>query len=165
MATPNDSWPNRKLAATVVDSDPPEHSARPSWNPPEETWGSRPTSKRPQRRTRRTSDQMDATAAPRTRPVGRWIVAGALWGFVGALLVGPPLANLVYRGVGVGMNWLTPRAPGFLRPYLPRPIPPVTPLGEHVKTARVPEAWPRRELLPIQVLPPPQSHKRGGRTH
>jgi hypothetical protein len=83
----------------------------------------------------------------------------------GALIVGLPLGRLAYRGVDVGLGLLATGGPGFLRPHLPRPIPPLTPPREHVEVAKTPEVFPPRELRPIQVLPPPPSHKRGGQAH
>jgi hypothetical protein len=130
MATPNDSWPNRNLSATVVDTDPPQPSAWPNWAPPAQGHGAWPTKKKLQRHPRRLVNHTDRMAkpAPTPRPVGRWIVAGALWAFAGGLFAGPPVALCVDRGVEVGMGWLAVRAPSFLQPYLPKPMPkPVEP--------------------------------------
>lgn len=130
MAPPNDSWPNRNLSATVVDTDPPEHSAWPKWAPPDQGHGAWPTKKKLPRHPRRLVNHTGRTAkpAPTPRPVGRWIAAGALWAFAGGLFVGPPVALWGDRGVEVGMAWLVVRAPSFLHPYLPERAPkPVEP--------------------------------------
>ena len=126
MATPSDSWPNRNLAATVVDTSPPQEKAWPSWAPPEHgDGGAWPTKKRPQRHSRRLVNRTDRIAkpAPMPRPMERWIVAGALWAFAGGLLVGPAVAWYADRGTEVGMGWLARHAPGFLQSYLPKPVP------------------------------------------
>jgi hypothetical protein len=157
MATPSEPRPNRSLAATMVDSEPPPQSAWPNsepapqsawpnsepapqdawpnWDPPSQSSGAWPARTAPKRRPRRPKARADsATQAVQThRPVGRWIVAGALWAFAGGMLAGPPLARYVDPGVEAGMDWLAQRAPGFLRPYLPKPIGQPTPLRHHLR--------------------------------
>lgn len=123
MATPNDLWPNRKVTATVVDTDPPPSSGWSDWAPTESSpsaWSS--TKKKPQRAPRRMAPSAQAAAAS-GRPVGRWIAAAALWALAGGLFAGRQIATHVDAGVEVGMDWLAVRAPGFLRPYLPTPVP------------------------------------------
>jgi hypothetical protein len=46
-----------------------------------------------------------------------------LWALAGGLFAGRTVAAHVDRGVEVGMDWLAVRAPSFLRPYLPDPVP------------------------------------------
>jgi hypothetical protein len=84
-----------------------------------------PTTKKPQQHPRRVvkSSERLVKSAPAPRPVGRWIVAGALWAFAGGLVVGPAVASSFDRGVEVGVVWLQAHGPGFLQPYLPKPVP------------------------------------------
>lgn len=125
MATPNDPGPTRNLAATVVDTNPSPQNAWPKWAPQEQGHGAWPTKKKPQRHSRRLVNHTDRRAKPdpAPRPVGRWIAAGALWAFAGGLLVGPTVASFADQGAEVGMAWLAVHAPGFLQPYLPKPMP------------------------------------------
>lgn len=126
MATPNDVWPNRNVAATVVDTDPPPPSGWSSWNPEDMRDRAWPGMKKPQqhppRKVVKSSERL-AQTAPAPRRVGRWIVAGALWAFAGGLVVGPAVASFCDRGVAVGVGWLQVHGPGFLKPYLPKPLP------------------------------------------
>jgi len=124
MATPSDAWPNRKLTATVVDTEAPQPSALSGWAQTESSPDAWPT-KKPQRAPRRLARpiQPRSTAPAQGRPVGRWIVAAALWALAGGLFAGRTIAAHVDRGVEVGMDWLAVRAPSFMRPYLPERVP------------------------------------------
>jgi hypothetical protein len=122
MATPNDLWPNRKVTATVVDSDPPPSGEWSAWAPTESSHSAWSTKKKPQRAPRRLPQSSQAAAAL-SRPVGRWIAAAAMWALAGGLFAGRVIAPHVDAGVEAGMDWFAARAPGFLRPYLPTPVP------------------------------------------
>jgi hypothetical protein len=199
MATPSEPRPNRVLAATVVDSDPPPQSAWPisgppppsdwpiselpppsawpvsepppqsawlDWDPPSQGSGAWPTRKAPQRRPRRPTSREDpaAQSVQSRRPVGRWIVAGALWAFAGGVLAGAPLTRYVDRGVEVGMDWLATRGPDFLRPYLPKPIEQPTPLRHHLRvTESVAAKPPAAPEVPATHAQPRMARSRYGK--
>lgn len=125
MATPNDGWSNRKVTATVVDTEPPPSTGWSSWSPNESPPSAWSTRKKPQRAPRRLSRPAEPTAraVAQSRPWGRWLVAAALWALAGGLFAGRSIAGRVDAGVEVGMDWLAVRGPVFLRPYLPQPVP------------------------------------------
>lgn len=159
MTTPSDAWPNRKLAATVVDTDPPPPVAWPRRQPAEPSPDAWATTKKPQRTPRRLGHrpQLAAAAPAQGRSAGRWIVSATLWGLAGGLLAGQSLVAHVDRGMEVGMAWLAPRAPSFLRPYLPVQAPkPVEP-----RTRRpLLEAPPSPETPPANEPAPKQARRR-----
>ena len=53
---------------------------------------------------------------------GRGVVALTLWVFAGGLFVGPQVADYTDRAVEDSIAWLATSAPGFVRPYLPKPL-------------------------------------------
>jgi len=142
MATPSDAWPNRKVTATVVDTESSQPGAWSGWAKTEPSPGTWPTRKKPQRAPRRLAQpaRRTTTAPAQSRPVGRWIVTAALWALAGGLFAGRTIAAHVDRGVEVGMDWLAVQAPSFLRPYLPE---------------RVPKLIEPRRHRPIVASPPP----------
>ena len=145
MANPSEAWPNRKVTATVVDTESRESGAWSGWGKTEPSPGAWPTTKKPQRASRRlvqpTRPTSTAPAQAQTRPVARWIVAAALWALAGGLFVGRTIAAHVDRGVEVGMDWLAVRAPGYVRPYLPQQVPKLTePRGHRQSVASPPPA-------------------------
>ena len=148
MATPNDAWPNRKLAATVVDTEAPPPGAWEGWSPTESSHNAWSTKKKLQRTTPRRPARPTTSAAAQSRPVGRWIVAAALWALAGGLFAGRTIAAHVDAGVEVGMDWLAVRAPSFVRPYLPQPVPKLTLPRSHRQAVASPrpfEAPPPKE--------------------
>lgn len=148
MATPNDAWSNRKVMTTVIDSDPPQSSGWSGWAEDESSHSAWATKKKPQRATRRPArPTQTGTEAADQRPIGRWIAAVALWSIAGGLFAGRAIAGHVDAGVEAGMEWLAVRAPSFLRPYLPAPVPKlIEPKPRQVATSPIPAAEP----------PPPQ---------
>ena len=143
MATPSEAWPNRKMTATVVDTESRESGAWSGWGKTEPSPGAWPTTKKPQRAPRRLSQptRPTTTAPAQSRPVGRWIVTAALWALALGLFAGRTIAAHVDRGVEVGMDWLAVRAPGYVRPYLPQQVPKLTePRGHRQSVASPPPA-------------------------
>jgi hypothetical protein len=53
---------------------------------------------------------------------GRGVVAWTLWVFAGGLFVGPQVTDYADRAVEDSIAWLATSAPGFVRPYLPKPL-------------------------------------------
>jgi len=142
MATPSEAWPNRKMTATVVDTESPP-GAWSGWPKTEPSAGAWPTRKKPQRAPRRLSQptRPTTTAPAQSRPVGRWIVTAALWALALGLFAGRTIAAHVDQGVEAGMDWLAVRAPSFVRPYLPERVPKLTePRGHRQSVASPPAA-------------------------
>ena len=68
-------------------------------------------------------DTVDPALKPKRK--GRGVIAWTLSVFAGGLFVGPLVADYADQGVEAGMAWLAslaPSAPGFVRPYLPKPL-------------------------------------------
>jgi len=165
MATPSEAWPNRKVTATVVDTGAPEPAAWSGWAKTETSSGAWPTKKKPQRAPRRLSQPnrsaSTSTAPAHSRPVGRWIVAAALWALAGGLFAGRTIATHVDQGVEAGMDWLAVRAPSFVRPYLPQPVPKLTePRAHRPSVASPPPAEVPGSKEAAPVVP---KHERGRR--
>jgi hypothetical protein len=58
--------------------------------------------------------------------------------FAVGLSAASALDHYADRGVDAGMGWLTTRAPGFLRPYLPKPVEKsAAPVVHHAKIDRL----------------------------
>lgn len=143
MATPSEAWPNRKVTATVVDTGAPEPADWSGWAKTEKSSGAWPTQKKPQRAPRRLSqaNRSTASAPAQSSPVGRWIAAAALWALAIGLFAGRTIATHVDRGVEAGMDWLAVRAPGFVRPYLPQPVPKLTEPRAHRPSVASPPSF------------------------
>ena len=84
---------------------------------------------------------------------GRGVVAWTLWVFAGGLFVGPRVANYADRAVEDSIAWLAASAPGFVRPYLPKPLeaPAAAPL--RVMPPAVAPAVPAEPTAPPQRNP------------
>jgi hypothetical protein len=134
MATPNDLWPNRNVKATVVDTDPPQSNTWSEWAPTESSQSAWSTPKKKSQRAPRRTSPTTQPAAASGRPVGRWIAAAALWTLAGGLFAGRAIAPDVDAGVEAGMDWLAVRAPSFVRPYLPKPVPKLIEPRPHKQT-------------------------------
>jgi hypothetical protein len=156
MATPSDAWqPNRKLAATVVDTEPPPPSAWPRLPPLEPSPAPWPTTKKPQRTPPRLGrrQQPAATAPAQRRSAGGWIALVGLCALAAGLFLGPTITTSADRAMELGMGWLAPRAPSFLRPYLPAPMPkPIEPRARRplLETPPPVESPPVKEATPAR---------------
>ena len=134
MATANFPWPNRNspqqppaTTATVVDTNPPQSLS--PWTQREplqrdlDSWP-KPEKKTPARAPRRRPPAADAMAfaARSPRSVGGWLVVCSLLACAVGLSAASAVGHYADAAVDAGMGWLTTRAPGFLRPYLPKPV-------------------------------------------
>jgi len=101
-------------------------------------------------------------AVPKPKRRWRGTVAWSLWVFAGGLSAGPLLADYVDQGLEAGIGWLATWAPGFLRPYLPKPLEGTTPLPHRSNVARTIAAAPsaaavaRTSETPDQPKPTPE---------
>jgi hypothetical protein len=84
---------------------------------------------------------------------GRGVVAWTLWVFAGGLFVGPQVADYADRAAEDSIAWLATSAPGFVRPYLPKPLkaPVAAPL--RVVPSAVAPAVPAEATAPPQRKP------------
>lgn len=103
-----------------------------------------------------------ATEAPvvKRKRKGRGIVAWTLWVFAGGLFAAPQVADYADQAVEASVVWLATSAPGFVRPYLPKPIEapaPVATLQHPSRQASAPATLaPGAAPVPTEASPQPQ---------
>jgi hypothetical protein len=100
-----------------------------------------------------------AEASRKPKRKGRGIVAWTLWVFAGGLFAAPQLADYADQAVEASVVWLAASAPGFVRPYLPKPIdaPASATLQQSSAPAPAPTARPSVAApLPIEATPQPR---------
>jgi hypothetical protein len=117
LPQPPSAWPNPNEL-------PQPPSSWPSQSAPQQPFSSWPTPNEPQQPFGLPATLVAPVALPAQKPKSRTrgIIAWSLCVLAGGLAAGPPLANLADRGLASGIRWMATRAPGFLRPYLPRPL-------------------------------------------
>ena len=107
----------------------PRPGAWPPQNAPQPTFNGWPTLNAPPAYVGTAPTMVAPIAQPalKPKPKARRFIAWSLCFFAGGLAAGPVLADYADQGLEAAIGWLATSAPGFLQPYLPKPLPAPTP--------------------------------------